>query len=283
MSAFHFCQSERRRGLDLYRAKKCIGSRSWVDLAKDAKCSRWYPVFDRFTSNAKMAMSHARQYAQRARLECIETEHILLGILALENSQGYLALHESCDLEKLHEEIEAQQGLGKGDPNLANLPFTPRSKKVLELTMEEATYLVHDYIGTEHLVAGLARDTRGIAGRVLRDLGVDIQMLRKRPATSRNRETIYYALSYSEYSSPKTNDAAQVLALREDYIRHLIYRRQAMLAGSLGDDPGSLVILTVHSRKEAEQIAADDPAVRVGVLECKVKSWHITHSVHGLF
>src|SRR5687768_6084342 len=137
-------------------------------------------MFDRFTDRAKKVMSLARQEAQKFNHEYIGTEHVLLGLV--QEGSGVAAnvlKNMNIDLKRIRAEIEK---IVKGSPTMVtqgNLPFTPRAKKVLELAVEEASNLGHNYIGTEHLLLGLIKENEGIAARVLLNLGVKLEEVRE--------------------------------------------------------------------------------------------------------
>src|SRR5262245_42942943 len=137
-------------------------------------------MFDRFTDRAKKVMSFARQEAQRFNHEYIGTEHILLGLV--QEGSGVAAnvlKNMSIDLEKIRQEVEKIVKTGPSMVTMGQLPFTPRAKKVLELSMEEASALSHNYIGTEHLLLGLIKENEGIAAQVLLNLGVKLEDVRE--------------------------------------------------------------------------------------------------------
>ncbi len=136
-------------------------------------------MFDRFTDRARKVMGLAKAEAQRLNHEYIGTEHILLGLV--QEGSGVAAnvlKNMNIDLKRIRAEIEK---IVKGSPTMVtqgNLPFTPRAKKVLELAVEEAANLGHNYIGTEHLLLGLIKENEGIAARVLLNLGVKLEEVR---------------------------------------------------------------------------------------------------------
>ncbi len=137
-------------------------------------------MFDRFTDRAKKVMSYARQEAQRLNHEYIGTEHILLGLI--QEGSGVAAnvlKNMSVDLEKIRQEVEKIVKTGPSTVTMGQLPFTPRAKKVLELSMEEASALSHNYIGTEHLLLGLIRESEGIAAQVLMNLSIKLEDVRE--------------------------------------------------------------------------------------------------------
>ncbi|MCA8950937.1 MAG: NDP-hexose 4-ketoreductase, partial [Planctomycetes bacterium] len=137
-------------------------------------------MFDRFTDRAKKVMSFARQEAMKFNHEYIGTEHILLGLV--QEGSGVAAnvlKNMTVDLEKIRHEVEKIVKTGPSMVTMGQLPFTPRAKKVLELSMEEASQLSHNYIGTEHLLLGLIRENEGIAAQVLMNLGVKLEEVRE--------------------------------------------------------------------------------------------------------
>jgi len=137
-------------------------------------------MFDRFTDRAKKVMNLARQEAQRFNHEYLGTEHILLGLV--QEGSGVAAnvlKNMSIDLGKIRAEVEKIVKTGPSMVTMGQLPFTPRAKKVLELSMEEASNLGHNYIGTEHLLLGLIKENEGIAAQVLMNLGVKLEDVRE--------------------------------------------------------------------------------------------------------
>jgi ATP-dependent Clp protease ATP-binding subunit ClpC len=137
-------------------------------------------MFDRFTDRARKVMGLAKAEAQRLNHEYIGTEHILLGLVQEGSGVAANVLKQmNIDLKRIRNEIEK---IVKGSPTMVtqgNLPFTPRAKKVLELAVEEASNLGHNYIGTEHLLLGLIKENEGIAARVLLNLGVKLEEVRE--------------------------------------------------------------------------------------------------------
>ncbi len=137
-------------------------------------------MFDRFTDRAKKVMNLARQEAQRFHHEYLGTEHVLLGLV--QEGSGVAAnvlKNMGIDLDKIRTEVEKIVKTGPNVVTMGQLPFTPRAKKVLELSMEEASNLGHNYIGTEHLLLGLIKENEGIAAQVLMNLGVKLEDVRE--------------------------------------------------------------------------------------------------------
>jgi ATP-dependent Clp protease ATP-binding subunit ClpC len=137
-------------------------------------------MFDRFTDRAKKVMNLARQEAQRLNHEYLGTEHILLGLIQEGSGVAANVLRNmQIDLARIRTEVEKLVKTGPSMVTMGQLPFTPRAKKVLELSMEEAGNLGHNYIGTEHLLLGLIKENEGIAAKVLTNLGVKLEDVRE--------------------------------------------------------------------------------------------------------
>jgi ATP-dependent Clp protease ATP-binding subunit ClpC len=135
-------------------------------------------VFERFTERARQVVVLAQDEARALKHNYIGTEHLLLGLLREEEGLAARAL-ESLDITV--EEVRAQVAriVGQGDEvTTGQIPFTPRAKKVLELSLREALALGHNYIGTEHVLLGLARENEGVASQILRHLGADADTIR---------------------------------------------------------------------------------------------------------
>jgi ATP-dependent Clp protease ATP-binding subunit ClpC len=137
-------------------------------------------MFDRFTDRARKVMGLARQEAQRFNHDYIGTEHVLLGLVQEGSGVAASVLKNlDIDLKKIRLEVEKLVSNGTTMVTMGQLPFTPRAKKVLELSLEEASNLGHTYIGTEHLLLGLIRENEGIAAQVLRNLSVKLDDVRE--------------------------------------------------------------------------------------------------------
>jgi ATP-dependent Clp protease ATP-binding subunit ClpA len=135
-------------------------------------------MFERFTERARQVVVFAQDEAVTLRHNYIGTEHILLGLMREEEGLAARALES---LEVTLEEVRAQVAriVGQGDEvTMGQIPFTPRSKRVLELALREALALGHNYIGTEHVLLGLARENEGVAMRILLDFDVDAEKIR---------------------------------------------------------------------------------------------------------
>jgi ATP-dependent Clp protease ATP-binding subunit ClpC len=135
--------------------------------------------FDRFTDGARKVMALARKAAQRYNHDFIDTERILLGIV--EEGGGFAEIMKSLGVEfhRIRSEIEKNVQSGPPMVTMNQLPFTPRAKVVLVVAKDEADTLGYKHIGTEHLLLGLLREREGLAGRVLTDLGLKLEDVRK--------------------------------------------------------------------------------------------------------
>ena len=137
-------------------------------------------MFDRFTERARKVMTLARQEAQKLNNDYIGTEHILLGLVQEGSGVAAQVLKNlEVDLRKVRAEVERLVEQGTSPVTGTQLPFTPRAKRVLELALEEAQNLGHNYIGTEHLLLGLIRESDGPAAHVLQNLGVKPEEVRE--------------------------------------------------------------------------------------------------------
>jgi ATP-dependent Clp protease ATP-binding subunit ClpC len=136
-------------------------------------------MFERFTDRARATVVNAQDEARRLRHNYIGTEHILLGLIRESDGVAALALTAlDVSLEAVREQVREIIGEGDAAPR-GHIPFTPRAKKVLELSLREALHLHHNYIGTEHILLGLVREGEGVAAQVLVRLGADLGRVRQ--------------------------------------------------------------------------------------------------------
>ncbi|MBO5911836.1 MAG: ATP-dependent Clp protease ATP-binding subunit [Elusimicrobiaceae bacterium] len=134
----------------------------------------------RFTENAQKIILIAQEEAKRLNHDYVGTEHILLGLCALEGTMSNKILTTlGVTFRKVRLEIEKMVGIGDIIMLLGEIPFTPRAKKVLELSVEESQLLNSDYIGTEHILLGLIREEEGMAGKILSNLGLNLPIVRE--------------------------------------------------------------------------------------------------------
>ncbi|WP_027404746.1 ATP-dependent Clp protease ATP-binding subunit [Aphanizomenon flos-aquae] len=135
-------------------------------------------MFERFTEKAIKVIMLAQEEARRLGHNFVGTEQILLGLIG-EGTGVAAKVLKSMGVNLKDARIEVEKIIGRGSGFVAvEIPFTPRAKRVLELSLEEARQLGHNYIGTEHLLLGLIREGEGVAARVLENLGVDLTKVR---------------------------------------------------------------------------------------------------------
>src|SRR5580698_222375 len=135
-------------------------------------------MYERFTDRARKVMQLANQEAQRFNHEYIGTEHILLGLVKEGSGVAANVLKNlDIDLRKIRLEVEkiVQHGPGGEQVVMGRLPHTPRAKKVIDYSVEEARNLNHNYVGTEHLLLGLLREQEGVAAQVLMNLNLKLE------------------------------------------------------------------------------------------------------------
>jgi ATP-dependent Clp protease ATP-binding subunit ClpA len=155
-------------------------------------------MFERFTDRTRRVVVLAQEEARMLNHNRVGTEHILLGLIHEGQGMAATALQSlGISLEAVRQEVEEIVGRDEQAPS-GHIPFTPRAKKVLELSLREARMLGHDYIGTEHILLGLIREGEGVAAQVLVRLGADLNQVRqqviqlvhghqgKEPASSRD-------------------------------------------------------------------------------------------------
>ena len=137
-------------------------------------------MFERFTDRARRVVVLAQEEARMLQHNYIGTEHLLLGLIHESEGIAAKALESlGIGLEAVRQQVEEIIGQGQQAPS-GHIPFTPRAKKVLELSLREAIQLGHSYIGTEHILLGLIREGDGVAAQVLVRLGADLNRTRQR-------------------------------------------------------------------------------------------------------
>jgi len=157
-------------------------------------------MFGRFTERAQKVLALAQEEAVRLGHNNIGTEHILLGLIREGDGIAAKALVAlNLGLEKIQDEVESLIGRGQEQPT--NIAYTPRAKKVIELSMDEARKLGHTYVGTEHILLGLIREGEGVAARVLNNLGVSL---------NKARQQVLQLLGSSEVVSSQHNSQTNV-------------------------------------------------------------------------
>jgi len=138
-----------------------------------------FPSLDDFSASAKQTLELARAEAPRLHHNFIGTEHVLLGLLTLENGVVLEMLRRiGVDRKDVQTEIEKIVGLGPDQGPVPEIPFTPRARKALRLAADEARALNHPQTGPEHIFLGLIEEGSGVAALVLRNLGVNVEKAR---------------------------------------------------------------------------------------------------------
>ena len=158
-------------------------------------------MFERFTDRARRAVVMSREEARLLNHNFIGTEHILLGLIHIHEGVAAKALESlEISLESVRGEVEEIIGPG-GEPPEGHIPFTPRAKRVLELSLREALQLGHNYIGTEHVLLGLIREGEGVAAQVLVKLGADLAQMRE--------QVVHLLATLEEMSSSAPGDESE--------------------------------------------------------------------------
>jgi ATP-dependent Clp protease ATP-binding subunit ClpC len=135
-------------------------------------------VFERLTERARQVVVLAQDEARALKHNYIGTEHLLLGLLRQQRGLAARVL-ESLGITVEEVRYRVARMIGQGDEvTQGEIPFTPRAKKVLELSLREASALRHAYIGTEHILLGIVRENEGVAARILLDLDADAETIR---------------------------------------------------------------------------------------------------------
>src|SRR5437016_426233 len=179
---FHIEQT-RQEILKELDPKQDVSSR--LSLRPSMAPSTWVPAdsaeqsMSNFTPRAQQVLALARKEAERFNHNFVATEHLLLGLIRLGQGVAVNVLQKlGLDLETVRMEVEKQVGVGPDQKMLGNIPYTPRVKKVLVLATKEARALNHTYVGTEHILLGLLREGDGVAARVFKNFGVDMEKTR---------------------------------------------------------------------------------------------------------
>jgi ATP-dependent Clp protease ATP-binding subunit ClpA len=150
-----------------------------TELAGEPGQDMAYGLLNNFTPRAIQVINLARKEAVRLNHSRVGTEHIFLGLMMLGQGVAVTVLHKlGLDLETIRMEVEEQAGPGEGQVNPGNIHYTPGVKKVIAQAARDARYLNHTYVGTEHILLGLLRETDGIPARILKSLDIDINETR---------------------------------------------------------------------------------------------------------
>jgi ATP-dependent Clp protease ATP-binding subunit ClpC len=186
-------------------------------------------LFERFTDRARRVVVLAQEEARLLNHNYIGTEHILLGLIHEGEGVAAKALESlGISLEAVRSQVEEIIGQGGSSPS-GHIPFTPRAKKVLELSLREALQLGHNYIGTEHILLGLIREGEGVAAQVLVKLGADL---------SRVRQQVIQLLSGYSGSAPAEGSSG---------------KSGAAASGGSGESPSGSLVLDQFGRNLTQQ------------------------------
>ena len=212
---------------------------------------------DKFTERVRKVIYLARDEANRLQHDYIGTEHLLLGIVRLGEGIAAEVLQKlDVDLEQIQQTIETIVKPSGGTLTLGEIPLTPRAKRVLELSFEEARLLGHNYVGTEHLLLGLIREGDGVAARVLMELGVDRKRVREEimKSLARGGNSIH-----SRKSSSPENDTPTLDQFGRDLTR---LARDNKLDPIIGRDHEiARVIQILCRRKKNNPVLIGEPGV----------------------
>jgi hypothetical protein len=168
-------------------------------------------MYERFTDRARKVMKLAEKEAMRFNHEYIGTEHVLLGLIKEGSGVAANVLKNlDIDLRKVRREVEKIIQPGPDMVTMGKLPQTPRVKKVIDYAIDEARNLIHNYIGTEHLLLGLLREEEGVAAQVLMNLGVKLPDVRKEVL-----QILGYEIASEESHSGRVNEDQVLQALGE--------------------------------------------------------------------
>jgi hypothetical protein len=168
-------------------------------------------MFERFTDRARDVVKLAQAEARRLDHQHVGSEHLLLGLLGEPDGVGARALVGlGVSLQGVRADVERIVGRGEGSP-AGHVPFSPRAKKVLELSLREALQLGHNYIGTEHVLLGIVRESEGVAAKILVESGADLPRIRY--------EALRLLAATPAASPPKERIHADIDALYEQIVR----------------------------------------------------------------
>ncbi len=215
---------------------------------------------DRFTQRVRKVLFLARDEAGRLQHDYIGTEHLLLGVIR--EGEGIAAnvlrrLH--IDFERIQKAIEDTVTPQSGPVSIGEIPFTPRAKKVLELSIDEARLHNHNYVGTEHLLLALIREGEGVAARVLSELGAEHERVKRE---------VMKALGSTQLRRPGTPAGGKVKPKKENSVLEQFGRnmtdmaRDAKLDPTIGRDVEIDRLLQILSRrKKNNPVLIGDPGV----------------------
>ncbi|STO06781.1 MULTISPECIES: ATP-dependent protease ATP-binding subunit ClpC [Exiguobacterium] len=211
-------------------------------------------MFGRFTERAQRVLALAQEEAVRLGHHNIGTEHILLGLIREGEGIAAKALFAlGMTSEKIQQEVEAL--IGRGSENGSTIHYTPRAKKVIELSMDEARKLGHSYVGTEHILLGLIREGEGVAARVMNNLGISLTKARQQVL-----QLLGNTESSSNASQPGTSAATPTLdGLARDLTQQARESRLDPVIGRSGEI--QRVIEVLSRRTKNNPVLIGEPGV----------------------
>jgi ATP-dependent Clp protease ATP-binding subunit ClpC len=212
-------------------------------------------MFERFTDRARRVVVLAQEEARMLNHNYIGTEHILLGLIHEGEGVAAKALESlGISLDAVRGQVEEIIGQGQAAPT-GHIPFTPRAKKVLELSLREALQLGHNYIGTEHILLGLIREGEGVAAQVLQKLGADLNRVRQ--------QVIQLLSGYTGKEGQQGEQAPQGSMVLDQFGRNLTQlARETKLDPVIGREKEIERVMQVLSRRTKNNpVLIGDPGV----------------------
>jgi len=212
-------------------------------------------MHDKFTERVRKVMYLAREEAARLQHDYIGTEHLLLGVIREGEGIAATVLNNlGLDLDAIRQAVESMVAATGGTLTIGEIPFTPRAKRVLELSVDEARQLGHNYVGTEHLLLGLIREGEGVAARVLLELGVDRKKVRE--------ETLKLLGGTPSVSQPEREGKVETPALNQFGRDLTALARESKLDPIIGRESEiERVIQVLSRRKKNNPILIGEPGV----------------------
>ncbi len=212
-------------------------------------------MHDKFTERVRKVMYLAREEAARLQHDYIGTEHLLLGVIREGEGIAATVLNNlGLDLDAIRQAVESMVASTGGTLTIGEIPFTPRAKRVLELSVDEARQLGHNYVGTEHLLLGLIREGEGVAARVLLELGVDRKKVRE--------ETLKLLGGTPSASQPEREGKVETPALNQFGRDLTALARENKLDPIIGRESEiERVIQVLSRRKKNNPILIGEPGV----------------------
>jgi ATP-dependent Clp protease ATP-binding subunit ClpC len=212
-------------------------------------------MHDKFTERVRKVMYLAREEAARLQHDYIGTEHLLLGLIREgEGIAANVLSNLGLDLDVIRQAVESMVASPGGTLTIGEIPFTPKAKRVLELSIDEARQLGHNYVGTEHLLLGLIREGEGVAARVLLELGVDRKKVRE--------ETLRLLGGTPASNRPADEEKADTPALNQFGRDLTMLAREAKLDPIIGrENEIERVIQVLSRRKKNNPILIGEPGV----------------------